>query len=301
MKVFRIIGRTFRDSLKSVFRNFSLSIASITCITITLILVAISILLSYNVNDFTKSLESDLTIVAFMKRECTDEEANILKELIINIDNVEEKSLEYMSKEDVKVSMQKESDVFNNIMSTWTPETNPLQNEFIIKVEDINDISKTAEQIKKLQYVDSVKYGEGMVDQLVNIFDLVKKCSVVIVLALIVVTAFLISNTIKLTIFSRKTEIEIMRLVGTSNIAIKLPFIFEGLILGILGSIIPMVLSVYGYIFVYDKFDGYLFTRIIQMVEPMKIVFYVAIILLIIGALVGMLGSYKAVRKHLKI
>ena len=140
-----------------------------------------------------------------------------------------------------------------------------------------------------------------MVENIVGAFDIISKGTIFIVVALILVTAFLISNTIKLTIFSRKSEIEIMRLVGASNTAIKLPFIFEGFILGILGSIIPIILTIYGYNLLYDKLGGHVFSNIIVLVKPFNFVFYVALILLAVGSVVGMFGSYRAVRKYLKI
>ena len=92
-----------------------------------------------------------------------------------------------------------------------------------------------------------------------------------------------------------------MRLVGTSNYAIKLPFIFEGLFLGIIGSIIPIILTIYGYIIAYSKLDGHLFSKMISLVKPFGFVAYVSLILLVIGAFVGVFGSYKAVRKYLKV
>ena len=91
---------------------------------------------------------------------------------------------------------------------------------------------------------NSIEYGEDMVDQLIIIFDVIEKVSIGAVVALILVTAFLIANTIKLAIYSRRREIEIMRLVGASNISIKIPFVIEGLILGMLGSIIPIIIKV---------------------------------------------------------
>ena len=122
-----------------------------------------------------------------------------------------------------------------------------------------------------------------------------------VVVALIIVTAFLISNTIKITIFSRKREIEIMRLVGSSNLNIKIPFIFEGLFLGILGSVIPIIITTYGYTILYKKFDGQLFSPFIQLIKPTPFIYQISLALLAIGILVGMYGSFKAVRKHLKI
>ena len=92
-----------------------------------------------------------------------------------------------------------------------------------------------------------------------------------------------------------------MRLVGASNTAIKLPFVFEGFILGVIGSIIPIALSIYGYVLLFDKTGGYLFTKIITLTKPFPFVLYVSLFLLLVGSLVGMLSSWFAVRKHLKI
>ncbi len=301
MKMLRILGASFRDAFKSVFRNFNLSIASVTCTTITLILVAIAVILSANVNSFTKDLESDLTIVVFVSRDATDEQVTALGESIKTLDNIDLNEFTFLSKEQVKESMQKENETFDSIMSKWTEETNPLQNEFLVKVKDINYIKDTAKEIKEMPFVDTAKYGEEMVDKLVNVFDVVEKVSIVIVVALILVTTFLISNTIKLTIISRKNEIEIMRLIGTSNAVIRLPFVFEGFFLGIIGSIIPVILTVYGYIIAYDKLGGFLFSKIIRMIKPTPFVLYISLILFAIGAIVGMIGSWRAVRKFLKI
>lgn len=299
MKPFRILSRSISDGLKSVFRNFSLSMASILCTTITLILVAIAIIISANVNSFTKDLEKDLTIVVFMDREATDEDANNLQMQLENMPNID--TVEYESKEVVKAEMMKESDTFNAIMGSWDEQTNPLQNEFILKVKNVEDLNKTAKAVEKLEKVNSVQYGEGMVEKMVSLFGIIQKSTIAIVIALVLVTAFLISNTIKITIFSRRNEIEIMRLVGTSNLVIRLPFLFEGFFLGIIGSILPILITIYGYMFAYDKLGGFFFSNIIKMIKPTNFVFYVAIILLIIGAVVGMIGSYRSVRKHLKI
>ena len=130
---------------------------------------------------------------------------------------------------------------------------------------------------------------------------MVRKVSIGMVIALVIVTAFLITNTIKITIFSRKREIEIMRLVGSSNINIKVPFILEGLFLGLMGSIVPIILTVFGYNKLYEKFDGQLFSPFIKLIVPEPFVYNISLILVGIGILVGMFGSYTAVKKHLKI
>ena len=299
MKPLRILSRSIQNAFKSVFRNLSLSIASISCIIITLILVAFAIILSSNINNFTRDIERDLTIVTFAKKDASDEDLKQLKSDINSLPNI--KKIEYKSKEDIKNEMKGQNEVFETIMDGWEEDENPLQASYIITVKNVNKIGETAKTVENLENVDTVKYGEGMVEDLIGIFNVIKKITIVAVVALIFVTAFLISNTIKITIYSRKKEIDIMRLVGTSNTVIRLPFIFEGLFLGLIGSIIPILCTIYGYVFIYDKMDGVVFTDIITLIKPYNFVFKVSFILLIIGGIVGMFGSYKAVRKYLKI
>ena len=301
MKAFRILSRNIRDSFKSVFRNFSLSLASISCITITLIVVAVSLILSFNVNNFTKIVEKDVTIVAFLDVNITEQEKDEVYDKLLTLDNVKKQNIKFRDKMDISKEMMASSEVFENIMKEWDEKESPIQDTFQIKVTDVKRIKKTAKEIKKIDHVAIVKYGEGMVEQLVAIFDVIRKASIGAVVALILVTAFLIANTIKITITSRRREIEIMRLVGASNINIKLSFIFEGLLLGAFGSIIPIVATIYGYNAIYDHFHGHIFTQFIKLIKPEPFVYQASGLLLLIGMVVGMFGSARAVRKHLKI
>ena len=287
--------------MKSVFRNFSLSLASISCITITLIVVAISIVLSYNVNNFTDIIEKNVTMVIFLDSDVTDEQIENIQKELKKIDNVNTKTVKFIDKMSIADDMMESSEILKSVMEDYTRENSPLQDTFQLKVKDINKIDKTAKKISQIDGVDLVKYGEEMVKKLVKAFDVVRKGCIYIVIALILVTAFLISNTIKITIFSRKREIEIMRLVGASNINIKIPFILEGLLLGLLGSIVPVVITIIGYNAIYDHFDGVMFSQFIKLVKPEPFVFYVSLILIGIGMIVGMIGSYRAVKKYLKI
>lgn len=299
MKSFRIIGRNIRDAFKGVFRNFSLSFASISCITITLIVVAVSIVLSQNVDNFTKLVEKDVTIVSFIDNKTDKKEIEEIKDKIASIDNVDK--IEYKSKQKITKEMRDSSESFDSIMKNWDEEENPIQNTYQVKVVDINEIDKTAKEIKKIDGITLVKYGEGMVQQLITTFEFIHKICIGAVVALIIVTAFLISNTIKITINSRKTEIGIMRLIGASNLNIRIPFIIEGLLLGMLGSIIPIIGTIYGYNSLYKHFGGHLFSDFIKLIKPVPFVYITSIVLLLIGILVGMFGSWRAVKKYLKI
>jgi len=301
MKFFRSIKRYFRDAGKSVIRNFSLSLASISCITITLVVVALSIVLSYNVEKMTEHVSSNISIVAFLDEKFdTTKDKEILEGQLQGIDNVNE--VKFKSKKEYAEETKELDERFSLIVESWTDETIPLLDSYEITVNDIEMIDETASTISKLDNVYTVNYGEEYIESVITIFDVIEKICIGGVIALILVTAFLISNTIKLAIFSRKTEIEIMRLVGASNVSIKVPFLIEGSFIGFFGSIIPIILMGYGYNSLYNFLGGKLFSSSLgQLVEPFPFIFYGAGILLIIGLLVGMFGSSRAVKKYLKI
>ncbi len=309
MKAIRIFGRNIRDAFKSVFRNFSLSFASISCITITLLVVSIAVILSYNVNNFTRLVEQDVTIVAFLDTKTDEDTAKQYLEKIKSIDGVE--SVEHQTKIQIAEEMMESSETYNNIMSQWKVDGKwvedeiPLRPTLLVRATSLSKIDNVADEIEKLdpekETIKLVQYGEDMVKQLISLFDVIRKISIGVVVALILVTAFLIANTIKITIFSRKREIEIMRLVGASNMNIKIPFVFEGLFLGILGSIIPILVTTYGYVAIFENFNGQIFSPFIRLIAPEPFIYLVSGILLLIGMLVGMFGSLVAVKKHLKI
>ena len=299
MKSFRMFFRSIRDAFKSVIRNFSLSIASIICITITLIIIGASFLVSENVKNFTVLIERDVTIVTFLDNDVTEEERKTFENDLKKLSNID--SYEFQSKQEVKDSMSKDYDSLKTILDDWDDASNPLKDTYTIKVLSVENIKETADAISSLDNVNSVQYGEGLVEKLVGVFDAVEKITIIAALSLVVVTVFLIINTIKLTIFSRKQEISIMRLVGASNMRIKLPFVIEGIVLGIIGSIIPVLIIIYGYTSLYNYLGGVLFSSLIRLLKPLPFVFEVSVVVILIGVIVGMIGSSRAVRKYIKI
>ncbi len=296
MKIIRIVNKNFKDAFKSVFRNFSLSMASVSCTAITLILVSIALLVTYNVNSITEDIEDVLTIVAFVDNKATQDEIDAIDNELSKMENILD--YQYNTKDKIKENLSADEDLKQILESL---DENPIQSTFVVNVKDIREISKTANNIKNLNKVVSVKYGESLVNKLVSMFDVIRNACLIAVVALIIVTAFLIGNTIKITIFSRRNEIAIMRLVGTSNIVIKMPFLIEGAVLGLIGCIIPVLLTVYGYTFLYDFVGGKLFTDLIVLVKPSILIYKVSLVLIIVGVIVGMFGSLRAVRRYLKV
>ena len=299
MKAFRIFGRNVRDGFKSVGRNLSLSIASISCITITLLIISIALIASSNVENMTKLIREDFTIVAFIKLDTKDEDIKTIKKEIESYDNIE--SVTYQTKKEVANEMKDTSSDLAGIIDSWSDDNNPLYNTFLIKVKNTDQITKTAKKIESLDSIEKINYLQGMVESLMTVFKFIEKAMIVAMIALLLVTLFLINNTIKITIFSRKREIEIMRLVGASNMSIKQPFVIEGLCLGFLGSVIPVLVTIYGYSVLYKHFNGQLFSPFFKLVPSEPFMYYIALILIGLGIVIGMFGSSKAVRKYLKI
>lgn len=304
MKAIRIFFRSISNAFRSIFRNINLSIASIMCTTVTLIIVSLAIIFSATINNFTDNLEKTLTIITFVDKDATEEEITAVKSKLLEIKNIKSDELLYKDQETVKKETLEnvdKNDALYIIMNKWDEDDNILKSEFIVTVKDVTKLKETADAISKIDKVTDVHYNETVLEKMIPIFDVVKKVTLVIILGLIIVSIILICNTIKLTIFARKNEIEIIRLVGTSNLVIKLPFVIEGLFLGMIGSIIPIIATIWGYIFAFDKLEGYLFANFLKMLDPVPFTIYISGAILIIGSIVGMIGSYLTVRKYLKI
>ena len=299
MKSFRMMLYNIKDAFKSVIRNFSLSLASISCISITLIVVSLALLASFNVNKISKDVKSDVTMYVFLKLGATEDDIKEFEEEAKKIDNI---NTNWVSKTPTerKEMLIKDPDIGKTIEELVDDANEIFHQSYEIKVKDINKIDNTVKQLQNMEIVHSVNYGETSVHQMVNTFDLIEKVAYVIVIILVIVSVLLIINTIRLTIFSRKREISIMRVVGASNFTIKGPFIIEGFIIGLLGSIVPVLITIFGYTAFYNNFkNGKL--SIITLTKPDSLVLLVSLIIVGIGVLVGMIGSGHAVRKHLKI
>ncbi len=299
MKSFRVFIYNVRDAFRSVFRNFSLSLATISCISITLAVVALALLATFNVEKISKEVKEDVTMYVFLKLGTSKEDIQGFEETLKKMDNINPK-WKTMTPQERKDQLIKDPDIGKTIEELIDNPEEVFHQSYDIKVKDINKIDNTVKELKNMEIVYSVNYGETAIHQLVSTFDLIEKIAYGVVIVLVIVSILLIVNTIKLTIFSRRREISIMRVVGASNMTIKGPFIIEGFIIGVIGSIVPIVLTIFGYDWFYNNFQsGKIF--ILHLTNPNPLVYYVSIVTFVIGILVGMFGSWWAVRKYLKV
>ncbi len=295
----RTIQRHFRESLRSITRNGWMTFASISAVTVTLLLVGVFTIIMMNLNKVADDIENDVEIKVLIEIiEDADKakaaEDKLMKD-IKTISGVEE--VVYSSKEQ-ELDLLIED--FGEDLSLFE-QSNPLRNVLYVKATEPQQTAKVAEKIEKLDNTYQVVYGEGKVEKLFSFLNTSRNIGIVLILGLLFTAIFLISNTIRITIIARKEEIEIMKLVGATNAFVRIPFVIEGMWLGILGSIIPMAVVTIVYYKFYNIVQPKLQGELLQLVDLTPLLYQVNVLILVLGIFIGIWGSFMSVRRFLKI
>jgi len=289
------IRRHFRESFKSLGRNGWMTFASVSAVTVTLLLVGVFFVLLMNLNNVASNIENDVKIRVHIDTAASQEN---IDELGAQLEKLKEVSaVSFSSKEEeLKNINETLGEAFSLI-----EQDNPLRNVYEVQTKDPKDVIDVAKKIEKLNYVEVVKYGQGEVEKLFSVLDMSRNIGLVLIIGLLFTAMFLISNTIKITIVARKKEIEIMRLVGATNSFIRWPFFLEGLWLGVLGAIIPIILIGTTYYNIQDYVTSKVNISFFELLDFSPFVFQVSGVLILMGALIGVWGSMMSVRKFLKM
>lgn len=293
--------RTFLYELKYAFvgmkRHIMLCFSAISAIGITLLLIGSVLIIGLHVNYFSNDVQKDLSIHVVLNEDI-DDEASIekVKADISKIKNVSK--VEVSDKDNELELMIKEK---GEAFKAYRDDANPLSNAFFVYVKNASSIRKTSAQIRKIEGVSSTAFGGDSVTSLVEMLNMIQKIGLGIVALLILLSLYLIYNTIKTTIDSRSDEIMIMRTVGATNGFISNPFIVEGIFIGLLGSVVPYLLVHFGYEKLYESLDGKLFTPMFSLFKPSVIRFEVGLSIIFAGILIGGFASLFAARKYLKM
>lgn len=289
---FKHIGTGF----KNVFRNGLMSFAAVSAVSITLLLLGALTGLLLNVNKFATDVQKDVSIRVYIDQTADQKEQGYLKESIEDLDHVN----------DVQFSSRDEQ--LENVISNYgeafdmlDEDSNPLFDVFVVQADSPDLTASVAEEIEKLDHVTKVNYGGAKADRIFQITSGVRNVGIIIILALIFTAVFLISNTIRMTIFSRGREIEIMKLVGASNWYIRWPFIIEGAIVGILGAIIPVIAVSALYLTIYRRATDFLSGTYYELLPPNPYLYYLLALLVGIGIIIGSIGSAFSMRRFLEI
>lgn len=301
--MYNMISKMFRPLKEGFFgvgRHAAMSISSASAVTITLFIISIFLIFSVNVQSFTKDIEQSVQISVMISYDYeSQEQIDNIGIAIGNIDGVS--NVEFSSKdEEFQYYIDSFEDEQERAIFEPFREDNPMHNAYYVEVENGADLEAIAGQIANVEGVSEINYGGDSSIMLMNAIRSVRTGGAIIAIALSVLAIFLIQNTIKVTIFARLDEITIMRNVGAKNGFIRSPFLVEGIIIGILGAIIPIAASVFGYIYLYNSLGGIVISNMFRLLPPHPFVLYLALTLLLIGSVVGFVGSFLSVNKYLR-
>ncbi len=296
--MFHRFARHVKEGFVGVGRHFGMAFSSIIAVTITLVLISVFVVLTWNLQTITSTIESSINIVVSIDYGSDSEASrNIIENEIRKIEGVN--SIDYRSRDEeftYYAEMQGEDE--REFYETYRSD-NPFHAVFLVSVDEDVDIGNVTKEISSINGVYGVYDGGTNTYTLLSIFSNVRVFGSILVVTLCLLATYLVYNTIKITIASRRDEIWIMRNVGAKNGYIRAPFLVEGVIIGSFGSLIPIGLTIGLYYLFYNKLSGSLFGAF-NIINPNPFIFYVSLILLIIGVVVGFIGSYISVCKYLR-
>ena len=290
----RNLPKHLKSAYKNLIRHITMTLSCTTEVTFTLLLMSVSILLAANINAFTANVEEHLKIHVSLDSIIKDEEIKDVYEEIKA--NKQVKSVSYSSKEE---ELDMLIDTSGSVFERYR-DHNPMSDVFIVEVEDASVIPTLTKELNSIHGVEKAQYGGESVGEMLRVSHLIKLGISAFVVALACLSIFLIMATIKLTISNRKDEIAIMRSVGASNLYIKMPLIFEGLYIGVLSALLPIILTIVGYTFLYNQFNGIFFSNMFVLIKPSTIIYKVSAILLVSGVSVGVVSSLLATTKYMR-
>jgi len=296
MALSSFIRYTFRDAFRSIGRHKGMALASVLTIAISLFILGSTLLLVVNSQHLVSEMESQVEINVFLQLDTERQDALALQKKIEKIPGFE--SLKFIPKEDALVNMQgrfgKETDLLGALGGN-----NPFPDSYSIKAQSAEKVTTMALEIEKLSEVENIIYGKDWVDKLVAFTSWMKNVGLAIIIGMLIAGLFLITTTIRLTVFTRKKEINIMKYVGAANWFIRFPFFLEGMLIGFLGALTAGVIIYFGY----GATIQYVIKTIpfIPVIAEYDVLYRIIGILTLGGTIIGAIGSVIAVRKYLKV
>ena len=292
------LPKHFKTSLVNLWRNGAMTFSSIFAVTITLLLIGVISVLALNVQDISANIEEGVRIYVKLERSIDENAENEVGKQIKQLKGVA--SATYFSKdEELSKLIDKQGEDGKELFESYRDD-NPLGAAYEVEAKDPTKLASLAKKIKDIPNVNSVNYGGDSTQSMVSTLNTIQTGGTVFIVGLVIVALFMISNTIKITITARSTEISIMRMVGASNWYIRIPFMLEGMLIGLFGAIIPISVLVYGYGALYNYTGGSLMSSMLVLKAPMPFIRDFSFILAGLGAGVGLIGSFVSIRRFLK-
>lgn len=287
------LGYLLKEGIKSIWSNRMMSIASIGVLISCLLLTGAAELITLNVATVVDEIGGENVTRVFLDQEVTDLEAVYIQDEIGKLENVSD--TEFVSKDDA--IMEYEDTLREDIFSQMQGDGNPLPNSVDVTLTDLSLYDETMAQITAIEGVDSVRDTREIAQKLTSLSTLVSSMSLWIVLALSLISVFIISNTIRMTMYARRFEISIMKSVGATDTFIRIPFVFEGMIIGLISGVIGSLLLTVVYDAVMKGVQNIIQFKFIPYGE---LAIYVWLAFIGAGMLIGMLGSVISIGRYLR-
>ena len=299
---YNILGYLIGEGFSNVFKNKKSTGASLMIMCATMIIFGIFLILGENINHFVDQVESEQGMQVFVKNEATQEQIDELGEKIRAIDGVS--TVEFVSKDEALEQMRERFGDKQDLLDGYEGENNIFSASYVVTLTDLSKSKTVQDQINT--YTDVVKKitsKDEVTTTLINLANGIKIVTGVILVLLIIISIFIIANTIKLTVHARRKEISIMKYVGATNNFIRWPFIVEGMIIGILASIISIIIVGVAYTFIADKLVNVEFMQLINMslISFSDMFNSIILVYMLLGIGIGVLGSLISMRKYLKV
>lgn len=291
----RNIKYFFSETYKSLYRNRLLTFATIANVAICILILGAAVLLILNASNIIADLESDVEIIAFIDKEMTQKDTDVLRDKIEKIDGV--KTIAFVSREKGLENLQEKFGGTEYDLGS-TLENNPLRDSFEIQVVDPHQVPDVAQKVEILNGIYKVNYGKGVVEKLFQVTKWVRVVGLITIILLTFGAIFLISTTIRLAVFSRRKEVYLMKLIGASDWFVRMPFFLEGVFLGLFGAVIAIAFLALGY----SSFTGQAHTVLfLPIITDMKILINIYLGLLAAGVLLGFMATYFSLNKYLDV
>ncbi len=285
----------FREAVQSIVRNSWISVASVGVVAVSLLILGSSLLLVLNANHIAANLESSVEISLFLKEQVTKDEVEDLEDEIADMPEVTE--VVFVSKqqalEEMRDNFGEKSDILAGL-----EEKNPLPDALRIRTSTVGQVAPLAAELENYDEVDQVRYGQGVVEKLLALSKWVRTAGLVTMVLLGIAAIFLIATTIRLSVYSRRKEIGIMKMLGATNWFVQFPFVLEGMILGLIGSLLAVTVIYFGYTSLIDNIQ--LSLPFMQLVTDRSLIKPLMQGLLLVGLAIGAAGSMISMRKFIK-
>ncbi len=294
-------GSSFRylikEGFRSVWSNKLMSLASVSVLMCCLVLMGCAVMVFVNIDSLMGMIEEENVIMVYLEDETTDAEIEEMEPDLNNLDNIKE--IEFVSKEE---AWEEQLDTMEDAYAQFFTEISsdiPLPDSFKVTVDDLTYFDKTVSDIGEFEHIDTIRENKDLAQRLVSIRQGLEIIAVVIVVVLLAISIFIISNTIRLTVYSRRLEISIMKSVGATNGFVRMPFVVEGMILGIIAGVVSMFLVWGIYALAIFEFEDLLTSLNLVALSFNGYAVPLLIAFIVIGVLTGAGGSAITMGRYL--